>query len=58
MKMKEFGPPGGVPGAPPWISQWEVFTLNQFLSVYWAQWVTYSFTLKFCAVVSSTIQYQ
>ena len=25
MKMKEFGPPGGarVPGAPPWIRQWE-----------------------------------
>ena len=36
--------------------QMEVFTLNQFLSVYWAQWVTYSFTLKFCALVS-IIQY-
>ena len=25
MKMEEFGPPGGarVPGAPPWIRQWQ-----------------------------------
>ena len=32
MKMKEFGPPGGarVPGAPPWIRQWDGSHIHSF----------------------------